>query len=72
MMDIIARGQTMSAAVLRGASADEIEYLRMAGMAAAEAYFDRTLETARVVRAMIEDHPDKDHLGEEGAKRLLR
>lgn len=70
LLELIARGQALQAAVVRGASEQEIEGLRQAGMAVAEAYMDRVQEAARVVRSMIDGHPDRDKLGEEGAKRL--
>lgn len=71
LVELIARGRILQAAVLRGAPSDEIERLRQDGVAVAEGYMDQTLAAAKAVRAIIDGHPDKGSLGEEGARRLL-
>lgn len=71
LLEIIARGQALQAAVIRGDAPEAIEAMRQEAMAMAEAYFDRSLAAARAVRAMIDGHPDAASLGEQGARRLL-
>lgn len=71
LVELIAFGQVVQAAVVRGASPEEIENLRQGGIATAEAFMDRTIEAAKAARAIIDGHPDASKLGAEGAKRLL-
>lgn len=70
MVELIARGQALQAAVIRGASEAEIEKMRQDGLALAEAYLDRTLEAGRAARAILDGHPEAGALGEEGARLL--
>lgn len=54
MMQMIAQGQSIQAAVIRGAEAAEVEQMRLDGVSIAESYLDHTIKAARAVRAIIE------------------
>lgn len=55
LMDIIGRGQALQAAVIRGATGQEIEVMRAEVHSVVDAYLDHTFDAAMHVRALTED-----------------
>lgn len=54
LLEIISRGQALQAAVLRGATQDEIETIRAETHDVLDAYLDHTASAATHVRQIIE------------------
>lgn len=54
MMDIIAKGRAIQAAVIRSAPAEEIEALRQDAHAMLDAYLDHTASAAVHIRQIVE------------------
>lgn len=72
LMEIIARGKAVQAAVIRGDSPDAQEAIRHEAHALIDAYIDQMGDAARHIRASIAGEPDADRLLAEGAKRLQK